>query len=797
MGTTPSAQWASLVETIRAAQDVYYSSQGQLMTDGEYDELMRQLRALEAENPGLRTPSSPTVTIGDTRERLFAPVTHPERMLSLDDVFSLEELNTWYRRVLTELGGSTQMTCEIKVDGVAVDLLYVDGRLTQAATRGDGTVGEDITANVLTIAGIPRELTAPFPHRLEVRGEVYFTVENFEKVNTAQQDAGRTPFANPRNAAAGSLRQKDPAITASRPLSFLAHGWGIWEDDAIIAPQLQSEFYQRLKHWNIPISPTTQVVDTFEQITEMIAFHGEHRHELPHEIDGIVVKVDSRAEQARLGVTSRVPRWAVAYKYPPEEVTTRLLDIRVNVGRTGRVTPYAVMDPVYVAGSTVAMATLHNRDEVRRKGVLIGDMVVLRKAGDVIPEVVAPVVQLRDGSEREFHMPTYCPSCGAPLAPAKEADVDVRCPNRQSCPAQVTERVAHIGSRGALDIEGLGEQAALALTQPDAERDAVVAALASGEAVEWVDRTRIRLDLPAEASSQERLARAEALLPELPAPLLRNEAGLFSLTADDLLPVVLWRREPIPTPVLGPLPEDAAAITAAIDAFEQEPPITSEDGLMWRARPFFATSPKTRTRTRGGKKYVFTIPDSTSLSLPGKELLAQIDQARSKDLWRVLVALSIRHVGPTAARALASAFGSLAAISQASQEELSQVEGVGPTIAESLKDWFTHEWHRDIVQAWADSGVRLEQEPAAEVEQTLAGLTIVVSGSVDGYTRDSAKAAIEERGGKAAGSVSKKTDALVCGPGAGSKETKARALGVPIIDQANFAALLSGGLPKD
>lgn len=791
------ARWRELATLVSQARRAYYEDLDSQSpwSDAEYDAAYRELEGLEAAYPTLAATSSPTRAVGGKRVQDFQEARHHERMYSLQDVFSLEEVDEWAARVAQDTGvpdAEQPLTAEVKIDGLAVALTYENGVLTRAATRGNGDVGEDVTANVRTISSVPHSLAGQdHPALVEVRGEVYFPTQDFMAFNEArrQENAARDArnaaleeatgtgrrarkepllqvFANPRNAAAGSLRQKDPKVTASRPLALIAHGVG-----AIIPapgqdlplPQVQHGWYALLESWGLPVSPYNAVVRGPQERRDFIARYAEHRHDLVHEIDGIVFKVDSREQQAALGFTSRVPRWASAYKYPPEEVHTRLLDIDVQVGRTGRVTPFGIMEPVLVAGSTVSRATLHNATEVARKGVLIGDLVVLRKAGDVIPEIVGPVLQARDGSERRFEMPASCPSCGTTLAPAKEGDVDLRCPNTRSCPAQLTERVAHIGSRGALDVEGLGDEAAAALTQPDAGRADAVAALAAGHALE-TERGRLRLkakELEALHPS-ERVEAVEALLARRglgpQAPVLTGEAALFDLRAEDLREVQVWR----PVSRRG------------------------QDTGDWRLLRFFWTK----------ASYA---PDGTvkKASAPGKNataMLAQLEAARSQPLWRVLVALSVRHVGPTAARALAARFGSLAALRSAAPEELSQVEGVGPAIARSWVDWREVDWHREILERWEAAGVRSADEQSAEpVAQVLAGLTVVVTGTLAGFTRDSAKEAIVSRGGKAAGSVSRRTSVVVAGEGAGSKETKARELGVPVLDEAGFLRLLEEG----
>ncbi|MHA6509986.1 NAD-dependent DNA ligase LigA [Tessaracoccus sp. Y1736] len=677
-------RWTELNQVLTEAQEAYYGAAAPTLSDADYDAAMRTLEALEREHPSLVTPDSVTQRVGAARVTDFKPVEHRRRLMSLDNVFSDEELAAWLARTPAE-----RYLCELKIDGLAVNLLYLDGRLSVAATRGDGRVGEDVTPNVLTLDGVPHRLSGDAPAVLEVRGEVFFPVAGFEALNESLVEAGKAPFANPRNAAAGSLRQKNPAVTGSRPLRMLVHGIGAVEGAEF---SRQSEAYARMREWGLPVPDTFVVVSSPDEVAGFVKHHGEHRHDLSHEIDGIVVKVDDLAEQDRLGSTSRAPRWAIAYKYPPEEVNTKLLDVRVNVGRTGRVTPYGVMEPVFVSGSTVEMATLHNAHEVARKGVLIGDTVVLRKAGDVIPEIVAPVVALRDGTERPFVMPTRCPSCGAELRPEKEGDKDIRCPNARSCPSQLRERLFALAGRGAFDIEALGWEGAGAL-------------LASG--------------------------------------LIADEGALFTLTAEDLLRTDLYTRQ-----------AKAAELT--------DPPATG-------------------------------VRDSRVLSAQGEKLLANLEAVKTQPLWRVLVALSIRHVGPTAARSLAGRFGSMEAIRAASVEELASADGVGQVIAEAIVDWFEVDWHRDIVEAWAAAGVRMADEVDDSAPRTLEGLTVVVTGGLEGFTRDGAKEAILARGGKASGSVSKNTDFVVVGENAGSKATKAEQLGLRILDESGFVTLLAEG----
>jgi len=675
-------RWAEVAELIRGYQFAYYVRDAPTVSDAEYDALMRELEALEATHPGLRTPDSPTQQVGGTYSTDFEAVDHLERMLSLDNVFSAQELDGWADRVHRDAGDDAdhplRYLCELKIDGLAINLLYERGRLTRAATRGDGRTGEDVTLNVRTIHGVPHRLTrseVEVPDRVEVRGEVFFPIEGFADLNASLVEAGKAPFANPRNAAAGSLRQKDPRVSATRPLRMLVHGIGARAGFDITA---QSQGYQLLRAWGLPVSTTYRVVDTVAEVHEFVTYYGEHRHDQIHEIDGVVVKVDDVVLQRRLGSTSRAPRWAVAFKYPPEEVNTRLLDIRVNVGRTGRVTPFGVMEPVLVSGSTVSMATLHNASEVRRKGVLIGDVVVLRKAGDVIPEIVGPVVEARTGDEHEFVMPTHCPACGTALAYEKEGDADIRCPNARTCPWQLRERVFHVAGRGAFDIEALGWEGAIGLLQAGPE-------------------------------------------------VLLDEGDLFDLSPDTLRRVPLYTRK---------------------------------DG---------------------------------ELSANGVKLLDNLEQAKRQPLWRVLVALSIRHVGPTAARALAQSMGSIGRIREASTEQLAAVDGVGPVIAEAVEEWFAVEWHLGVLQKWAAAGVRMRDDVDATTPRTLEGLTVVVTGSLPGFSRDEAKEAILARGGKASGSVSKKTSFVVAGDNPGSKHDNAVKLGLRILDEAGFRLLLEGG----
>ena len=757
-------RYHQLIQEVDDARAAYYNRDAPVLSDAEYDKLYRELEDFEAQYPQYRSADSPTTQVGGAASEAFAPVEHLQQMTSLDDVFSLEELAAWEARMANDTGRSDlDMLTEVKIDGLAVNLLYENGVLNRAATRGDGWVGEDVTANVRTISCIPHRLTGLVPARVEIRGEVYFPTKDFESLNAERVCMGEPPFVNARNAAAGSLRQKDPKKTAERPLAMLAHGIGFVEagDSGFTEPDTLSGWFECLKNWGMPVSPHTKLLRGREAIEKRIGELGAQRHSLEHEIDGVVVKINDRAIQASLGTTSRAPRWAAAYKFPPEEVNSRLLDIRVQVGRTGRVTPYGVMERILVAGSHISRATLHNASEVARKGVLIGDLVVLRKAGDVIPEIVAPVVAARDGSEYPFVMPENCPSCGTKLAPQKEGDVDLRCPNQAGCPAQITERIAHLGARSALDIEGLGDEAALALTQPEANRDEVAAALAAGRTVFLENGTALRMEKTAELTHGELIGDAEALLPSVQKPVLSSESDVFSLDAERLRDVMVWK------------------------------PVTKEGqetGDWMQVRYFW-----TKAWKQKGNSGVYTPLESTP-SKNTEMMLEQIEAAKERPLARILVALSIRHVGPTAASALAMTFPSMDLLMEASVEQLAEVDGVGQVIAQSLREWFDVDWHVEIVRAWQAAGVRMKDEAREDIEQTLEGLTIVVSGAMPGYTREGAKEAIVARGGKASGSVSKKTSLVIAGPGAGSKAAKAEALGVPVVDESYFERVLKRGL---
>jgi DNA ligase (NAD+) len=685
---------AELVDAINQHRAAYYQSNTSLISDADYDKLMRELEQLESKYPELITGDSPTQTVGGEASQTFAPVEHLERMMSLDNVFSSEELDGWLEKT-----GGGPFLCELKIDGLAINLRYEKGKLVSAATRGDGAVGEDVTRNVMTVKGIPHTLSGKnHPDVVEIRGEVFYSLADFAKLNQSLIDAGKAPFANPRNSASGSLRQKDSSVTASRPLQMIVHGIGAWVDKGVVS---QSELYERLKNWGLPTSSRYQVLASAKEVKKYISDFEAKRHTLEHEIDGVVVKVDELARQQTLGFTSRAPRWAIAYKYPPEQVNTKLLDIKVSIGRTGRATPYAVLEPIRVAGSEVEFATLHNQEVVAAKGILLGDTVVLRKAGDVIPEILGPVVALRDGTEKKFVMPKNCPDCGSKLAPAQDGDVDLRCPNAKSCPAQLRERIAYIGSRSALDIEALGFVTAVALTQP--------------------------------------------LEPKLPP--VSSEADLFDLKLEDLLPI----KSQVVDADTGAVKLDSDGKQKVVEYFRKK------DGS----------------------------PATVAI-----KLLEELQKAKSQPAWRVLVSLSIRHVGPVAARSLMNAFGSIEKIFAASEEELASVDGVGAVVAKTIKEWIDVDWHKEIIQAWKKAGVNFTQEIPSSDSGAFQGLSIVVTGTLEQLTRDQAEEAIISRGGKAASSVSKNTAFVVAGANAGSKLAKAESLGVEVVDEAEFAKRL-------
>jgi DNA ligase (NAD+) len=690
LNSKEQARANELVDLINKHRAAYYQSNTSLISDAEYDSLMRELEKLEAKYPQLITGDSPTQSVGGEASQTFQPSTHLEKMMSLDNVFSMEELDSWLEKT-----GGGPFLCELKIDGLAINLRYEKGKLVSAATRGDGTVGEDVTRNVMTVKGIPHQLSGKtIPAVVEIRGEVFYALEDFAKLNESLIAQGKAPFANPRNSASGSLRQKDSSVTASRPLQMIVHGVGAFNDSSVKA---QSDLYKQLTKWGLPTSSRYKVYQSAKEVKQYIQDFEAKRHTLEHEIDGVVVKVDEFSRQQSLGFTSRAPRWAIAYKYPPEQVNTKLLDIKVSIGRTGRATPYAVLDPVRVAGSEIEFATLHNQEVVVAKGILIGDTVVLRKAGDVIPEILGPVVALRDGSERKFAMPKKCPECQSVLAPAQDGDVDLRCPNAKSCPAQLRERIAYIGSRSALDIEALGFVTAVALTQPLEPKE----------------------------------------------PPVKSEADLFTLTLEKLLPI--------------------------------------------KSRVVDADTGAAKLDSDGKEKVVeyFRKKDGSAATVATK-LLEELEKAKSQPAWRVLVSLSIRHVGPVAARSLMNSFGSIEKIFESSEDQLASVDGVGQVVAKTIKEWINVDWHKEIISAWKKAGVNFTQEISQSEAGVFSGMSIVVTGTLESLTRDQAEEAIISAGGKAASSVSKNTSFVLAGASAGSKLAKAESLGIEVISEAEF-----------
>lgn len=658
-----------LREEILRHNERYYLQDDPEVSDAEYDALVRELAELEAENPELATPDSPTLAVSGFAGATFSPVVHAIPMMSLDNAMDVNELRGWGERINKGLSGQpVTYVCELKIDGLAMSLRYEGGRLVQAATRGDGRVGEDVTANIMTIASVPKSLPPGSPDVVEVRGEVYMPIAAFEALNERQAALGEKRFVNPRNSAAGSLRQKDPRITASRELSMWCYQLG----EVVGGPAFTSHMasLEWMASLGFPVNPEIRALHSLDELYAFTDHWLHHRHDLPYEIDGAVVKLDDLAQRAALGFTSKAPRWAIAFKFPPEERTTLLKDIQVSIGRTGRATPFAVLDPVFVGGSTVGMATLHNQDQVALKDVRPGDTVVVRKAGDVIPEVVGPVLSLRPEGLAVWEFPT---TCGCPLKSTlvrPDGEVNIMCVE-VDCPFQRDARIIHFGSRGAMDIEGLGEKTVYALSDAD---------------------------------------------------LVRDAADIYSLTTEKLLTL-----------------EGFGTISA-------------------------------------------------------NNLLAAIDGSKTRPLPRLLVGLGCKHLGPAAAEALARAFGNLDAIMTASEAELATVEGVGGTIAASVVRWFAQPQHRAMIEKFRDAGVEFGNVQTSVLPQNLAGKAIVVTGSLVGFNREEAEAAIKDRGGKSPGSVSKKTYAVVVGaePGA-SKLTKAEELSVPILDEAAFVALLESG----
>ena len=635
------------------------------VADAEYDELMAELRVLEDRFPELQTPDSPTVTVGGAPADLFAPVNHRAPMLSLDNAFSFEELDAWAARVGRIVGGEARYACELKIDGVACALTYERGRLVQAATRGDGRVGEDITANVRTVPGVPRTLAVDDPPAIvEIRGEMYFPVSAFEELNRRLLDAGGKAFANPRNAAAGSLRQKDPKVTASRPLHLWVHSFGAAEG---ISFGSHLGFLDWAAKAGLPVAPTTEARDSIEGVKAFLEQWEANRHSVDWEIDGTVIKVDQIELQRELGATSHAPRWAIAYKFPPEERTALLKKIDVHTGRTGKITPFAVLDPVFVGGVTITYATLHNEDEVRRKDVRQGDTVIVRRAGDVIPEIVGPVPSKRKKGARRWKMPAACPSCGTPLV-RPEGEADYRCPNKRGCPSQGIEWLFHFSGRGAMDIEHLGYMTVMRL---------------------------------------------------LEAGLIEDPADIYALDAEKLSQLPGFKDKAI------------------------------------------------------------------------SNVLAQVEASKDRPIWRLLVGLNIRHVGTHVAQVLARAFGSIDAIASASEDEIDEVPEIGPEIAATVREWFEDDENLALVEKLRRAGVRMADERVSdEGPRPLEGQSLVLTGGLEGMSREEATELAQAAGARVASSVSKKTSFVVAGEGPGTKLAKAESLGVEVIDEAEFVRRL-------
>ena len=688
---SPRARAAELNRLLNTYAYRYYALDDPAVTDAEFDRLVRELKAIEDLHPELVGPDSYTQRVGGYVSEQFEPVRHASRMYSIDDAMNLEELDEWLARTDEALGSTPEhpvaYTCELKIDGLGVALTYRDAQFVRAATRGDGTTGENVTANVLTIAGIPHALAANglakvadggLGQSIEVRGEVYMPKHSFVRLNEGAEAAGREPFANPRNAAAGSLRQKDPKVTAHRDLETFIYAVA---DEAPLSVNTQWEFLQWLRACGFSVNPNARRCTSAHEVHEFCADALAHREDLDYDIDGVVVKVDSFASQEALGFTARAPRWAIAFKFPPEEKRTVLREIRIQVGRTGVLTPVAEFDPVFVAGSTIARATLHNIDEIRRKNVRVGDTIVVHKAGDVIPEVVGPVLELRPEDAPEFHMPTTCPSCGSPVI-REEGEVAYRCVSID-CPAQAHERLCHWVGRKAMDIDGLGDELIGKL----------VAAGMVSDVADFYDRL------------------TETALAACP-------TGRVSVAGDDIL------------------------VGKTIAA----------------------------------------------------KVMAQVEESRGRGLARVLFGLGIRHVGEQVARSLAKEFGSLTSLMSADEERIAAVEGVGPKIAHSVREFLSVEENAAVLERLREAGVVLEEEQTGEAApQTLAGLTFVLTGTLERHTRDEAKAALQAFGAKVSGSVSKKTSYVVAGAAAGSKLTKAEQLGVPVLDEEALDRILETG----
>lgn len=693
-----AARAAELNRILNHAAYAYYALDNPELTDAEFDRMLIELQQLEAAYPELITEDSYTQRVGGYVSEQFEPVQHAARMYSMDDAMNLEELDAWLSRTDEALGASTAnpvaYTCELKIDGLGVALTYRDGQFVRAATRGDGSTGENVTANVLTISDVPRELALAgleqvenrgLNQSIEVRGEVYMPKHSFIRLNEDADAAGKQPFANPRNAAAGSLRQKDPKITAHRDLETFIYAVA---DEGPLDVHSQWEFLNWLRNCGFNVNPHARRCLSAQEVHDFCAQALEQRGDLNYDIDGVVVKVDSFASQEALGFTSRAPRWAIAFKFPPEEKQTILREIRIQVGRTGVLTPVAEFDPVTVAGSTIARATLHNLDEIRRKNVREGDTIIVHKAGDVIPEVVGPVLSLRPADAVEFQMPTTCPSCGSPVI-QEEGEVAFRCVSID-CPAQAVERLIHWGSRKAMDIDGLGD--------------------------ELINRM--------------------------------VEEGVLSDVADFY--------DKLTEETLASMPTGRVYDTDTADHLSGD-----------------------------------SIPVGHTIA---KKVMAKVEESKTRGLGRVLFGIGMRHVGANVAELLAQEFGSIQALATAPVEKIAEIPGIGPKIAESVREFFSIPENVAVIERLRQAGVVLEEEKTEnELPQTLAGLTFVLTGTLEHFTRDEAGAQLKAMGAKVSGSVSKKTSFVVAGEAAGSKLAKAESLGVPVLDEAALQQILETG----
>ena len=745
---------AELTDEINKHRAAYYGKDSVLISDAEYDALMRELELLEAEHPDLITGDSPTQTVGGEASTTFAPVQHLDRMWSLDNVFSPGEMAAWVAKT-----GNGPFLCELKIDGLAINLRYENGKLVSAATRGDGVVGEDVTANVLTIKSIPRELAGKgHPPVVEIRGEIFYAVADFAKLNEGLIAEGKAPFANPRNSASGSLRQKDPKVTASRPLRMLVHGIGAWQDAPL---KNQSELYALLKSWGLPTSERYRVVATAAEVQAYIDEFEAHRHDLEHEIDGVVVKVDELQEQRELGYTSRAPRWAIAYKYAPEQVHTKLLDIRVSVGRTGRATPYAVVEPVKVAGSVVEFATLHNQDVVKAKGVLIGDTIVLRKAGDVIPEILGPVIELRDGTERAFVMPKNCPDCGAPLRQESEGDIDLRCSNSSKCPSQVAAHLEYLAGRSSLNLDQLGRDMSWAQIEEFAKSNSI--------------------DLPFELASYENFK------------IVHGEPSTDETKKSRPKDFEAKRTNFMKSGYLG---EEASKRLAAV-LLQRDAGIVAELFSIKAQDLFESTAPGVLRKAPLAMKGIdqisyFAGEYNPTISTAG--IVFKLALARKSDFWRFLTALNIRLIGPENAKPLADHFKGIREVFVAPIDEVAAIPGVGQAAAQSLADWWARPNSANIVDSWIQSGVDPTSESIEiDFNGPLAGMNVLVTGTLKSFDREQVKKVIVQAGGKAASGPSGALTFAVIGEKAGaSKISKLQDLGIEMIDEEEFLNRLRG-----